>query len=197
MGWLKLHQLLCVSVLAQARKSFLDPSITHVTIDIGANFHPEIPLRDDPTHAVITVEPQIPVCNWIIQQNFSPRLHVLCAAVSDRAGVQAFRAYNRKGLSSTLLGEPINGDKMESAPFSDQLTAVITLPHLLDMIPWNVTISWLKIDAQGSDFAIVVSAGTAIRRVQNIQAETWAPPADGGMQCFAMVTLRGFSCRAQ
>ena len=75
-------------------------------------------------------------------------------------------------MSSTLLGKPKS--KMNNPAFRDHLTATITLADILDLIPWNVTIAELKIDAQGSDFSIVTSAGPALRRIWKVSAETWS-----------------------
>jgi hypothetical protein len=67
-------------------------------------------------------------------------------------------------------GDAFNEEKKKQQR-SSIIVPVMSLKTLLKSIPPSIEILHLHTDMQGSDFAAVKSAGTAIKRVKSIQTE--------------------------
>jgi len=102
------------------------------------------------------------------------RVIPLPIVMSNKEGILSFKEYEGPGCSS-LLNPEIN-----SSPHIPQLCKVIKKVHqipslrlerIIDMIPTEFPIEFLKVDAQGVDVDVIKSAGITIKRVKKIIIE--------------------------
>ncbi len=163
----------------------LPPEIKRVVINVGSWLDPPVPT--EPDMATIAIEPNLNTAYNVRQNNNNhPRVFIVTAAISDRAGFANFFTYNVHGASSSLapMSEankrsaalPLGGgwardERRETGYPPVAFVPVLTLTQLLDAIPPNVTIVGLKTDMQGFDFVAVSSAGAALRRVEQVFVE--------------------------
>ena len=134
----------------------LPPQVTRVIINVGSSKDPPTP-PDDFT-AVIAVEPILATAMAIPQH---PLTFVIVAAISNATGFANFFTYNRNGESSTLADLP---DAIKHSTHSSKWWAqdkyrpenvprvlfvpVLTLAMLLEAVPRNVRVAFLKTDMQ-------------------------------------------------
>lgn len=146
-----------------------------VWINIGTHETPVMPPEDDPSVVVIGYEPILKTATKIPEH---PRLFIIVAAVdgSDRTHMQTMKVYN-KGASSTLaptLADP-NAEWALPSNLGDRPPSAFVPVHpmslILDSIPENLQIDFLKTDMQGYDFAAIKSAGRKLQRVRRIISE--------------------------
>lgn len=143
--------------------------ITHVSINIGPSTTPiEV---DGDGNLLILVDPLPSVAAYLRQQFGTPHVLVYEAAISNFSGTAVFHEYNLKGMSSSL------STPTESASWNQNSTSITvqvhTLKELLDAIPSNLAISFLKTDMQGYDFTAIKSAGNELKRVKRIMSEVF------------------------
>ena len=132
------------------------PSVTRVILNVGSSKDPPMP-PDDAT-AVVAVEPILATAMAIPPH---PLLFVIVAAISNATGFANFFTYNRNGESSTLADLPPAikhsthsskwwaQDKVRPANVPKVLfVPVLTLAMLLDAVPPNVRVAFLKTDMQ-------------------------------------------------
>lgn len=152
----------------------LPPSAKKVWLNIGSSAEP--PISPDENTWTIAVEPLLSV---VAQIPAHPRLIVIPAAISDTVGFQPFYSYNKNGVSSSLSPAMDSNAYWAQAdllkgmqPLS--IVPVLTLKHLIDAIPSEITIEYLKTDTQGHDYACLASAGReALARVHFIHHEAY------------------------
>lgn len=155
------------------------------------------PPRNDPTTAVIAVEPNVAIAHHMretLQKGRHPgNFFVVNAAVSGfpLAGrIATFHHYNSRGVSSSLARvkkdakgkEPSFASRKTHNP-SDRygpgsagvdFVPVISLESVLGAVSKDVVIDMLKTDAQGFDLEIIKSASReTLRRVGKIRSETY------------------------
>jgi FkbM family methyltransferase len=147
--------------------------IKKLIINVGSNLDPPMPPDDDSSVGVIAVEPILATASGIPHHD---RLFVIAAALSNEHGFATMTVHNHEGVSSSLHKPADNTtnwvykpDKYESVQF----VPVLTLKHLLDAIPSEIEVTFLKTDMQGSDYSALKSAGSSLRRVARIQSEVW------------------------
>ena len=147
--------------------------IKKLIINVGSNIDPPMPPEDDTSVAVIAVEPILMTAAAIPRHE---RLFVISAALSDEKGFAAMTVHNLNGVSSSMH-KPANltNDWVHKPDqyVPVQFVPVLTLKDLLDVIPIDIEITFLKTDMQGSDFAALKSAGNSLRRVERIQSEVY------------------------
>jgi FkbM family methyltransferase len=133
-----------------------------------------MPDPNDSKMAVLAVEANIQLYNNMPRH---PRLFVMYCAIGAHAGFAQFNSYNTNGLSSSLskpANQTANFVKTNLAERSS-IVPVLTLLALLEAIPSNIHIEFLKTDLQGHDYAALLSAGSMLRRVSRIMSECYAP----------------------
>lgn len=103
-----------------------------------------------------------------LQKNFC-LIPVALGNVKEPTTMQFFRMLDDCGTSS--LNEPIDTRLGSVKTISN--VPVYSLKHFFDVFDWNrfPIIEFLKIDAQGSDYDILVGAGDYIQRIVYITAE--------------------------
>lgn len=143
--------------------------ITHVSINIGPS---TTPIKvDGDGNLLILVDPLPSVAAYLRQHFGGPHVLVYEAAISNFSGTAVFHEYNEDGLSSSL------STPSESASWNQNSSSITvqvhTLKELLDAIPSNLAISFLKTDMQGYDFTAIKSAGNELKRVKRIMSETF------------------------
>ena len=132
------------------------PSVTRVILNVGSSKDPPVP--PDEATAVVAVEPILATAMAIPPH---PLLFVIVAAISNATGFANFFTYNRNGESSTLADLPAAikhsthsskwwaQDKVRPANVPKVLfVPVLTLAMLLDAVPPNVRVAFLKTDMQ-------------------------------------------------
>jgi len=144
--------------------------ITHVSINIGPN---RTPIKvDGKDNLLILVDPLPSVVAYLRQHFAGPHVLVYEAAISNYSGTAVFHEYGfRDGLSSSLSTP--SASKKWNQDTSAITVQVHTLKELLDAIPSNLPISFLKTDMQGYDLTAIKSAGKALKRVKKIMSETY------------------------
>jgi len=153
--------------------SFPD-SVQRVVVDVGAyklrrtsHF-----LREDPGVAIVAVEPlSEPWKTW----PDDPRVVGVPAAISLERGVLHFNV-NEKNVTSSLL------DTTPESLLSTKTIEVrdvpgIRLADVLERIPTELHIIFLKTDVQGMDLAVLMSAGEHLRRAKEIHSEIVNDPS--------------------
>jgi len=143
--------------------------ITHVSINVGPNKSP-ISL-DGKDNLLILVDPLTSVVSYLQQHVAGPHVLVYQAAISNVSGTAVFHEYNTGGLSSSL-SSPAQKDSWNQVT-SGTTVQVHTLKELIDAIPSNLHISFLKTDMQGYDCTAIKSAGNELKRVKKIMSETY------------------------
>jgi len=160
---------------------FIMPPNATLTIEIGTHAESTARFRmeQDPSAVVIGFEPDPE--QWarlLLKQPFNHRFRVIQAAVGARSRQGFHRLY--QWTSSNKMNK--NYDKSESelgslsvhysAILADYVTVpVIPLEDILERVRPDVRIEMIKIDAQGLDLEIALSAGKQISRVERFQME--------------------------
>lgn len=153
------------------------PNINSVVINIGSNKEP-IPPTDKNCVAVI-VEPIA-----FVEAEETARANdassggitfIIPAAISNVTGFSLMNVYNEHGYSSSLSEAsttlPWTKVVNDNLP-QKRLVPVLTLNHLLHMIPSNLPITFMKTDMQGYDF-LAVTSSTMLARVEKIFSEVY------------------------
>jgi len=160
----------CQSLAASAHlfRNMLDlQGATRLLLNIGSNMKPVLaPPHDNSTTALI-FEP-IVGCALAMKM---PRLSVVVAAVSDENSISSMNVYNSAGLSSSL------GTAAAAAPWNANSflrpVPVIAMRSVLDSIPTDITLWFIKTDMQGFDFRALSSAGRKLCRAHYLSTEVW------------------------
>lgn len=140
---------------------------THVMINIGPN---KSPIEGDEGALVILIEPLPSIVRFLSDSVKSAHVLIFQAAISNVSGTAEFHELNEHGMSSSLA-DPVNDGFSDGGTITTQ---VHTLKELLDAIPEEKPITYLKTDMQGFDLTAIKSAGEGIARVGKIQAEIYA-----------------------
>jgi len=149
----------------------LSPNTKSVVLNFGSSFNPIDPPVDDDTVSAIAFEPLIDVCGKIERKE---RLHLVCAAVSDRTGMAVMHRYNRGGMSSSLREVSFQAHWNNDVSRGDgakEVVPTLSCTDVLNAIPQDITIWYLKTDMQGHDLQSLKSAGEEIRRIHYIKTE--------------------------
>lgn len=158
-----------------------------VIINVGSNIDPPLPPKNNKSIIVLAVEPILATAAMIPHD---PRMFVLtCAIAGLPVRLQTMFNYGGNGVSSSLskfidqnTSATMGGSNWKSIGYKQyrQFVAVVTLEMLLNSIPANVDIVWLKTDMQGYDFQAIQSAGDTLRRrVHRLTTETYVRGTPG------------------
>lgn len=170
----------------------LSTPVCRLHVNVGPNLGPLIPPEDDESVAVLAVEANTGVANYLrdtFQKQKHPfRFFVLHCAIAGppfAGSVATFRFYNANGKSSSLsqAGSPRHWSNTSSndpsqlygpGPAGIDFVTVISLNDLLKAIPEHIQIPFLKTDTQGHDLSIIKSASLQqLNRVHKIMSETY------------------------
>ncbi|KAI8108738.1 hypothetical protein M9435_005155 [Picochlorum sp. BPE23] len=143
-----------------------------VIINIGSNVDPIVPRKGDFSTHALAFEP---IVSDIIHPH--PQLTVIPAAVSDASGLQTMRVYNEGGVSSSLA-KPASTQHWNNVPKRDgleKIVPILSFQDVLDSIPLDIEIAFIKTDMQGFDFKAVSSVGKALvsRGVKRLLTEVY------------------------
>jgi hypothetical protein len=143
-----------------------------VIINIGSNIDPIVPREGDFSTHALAFEP---IVSELIQPH--PQLTVIPAAVSDASGLQTMRVYNERGVSSSLA-KPASTQHWNNVPKRDgveKIVPILSFQDVLDSIPLDIEIAFIKTDMQGFDFKAVSSVGQALvsRGVKRLLTEVY------------------------
>jgi len=180
-----------VSVARRGGSMKFGPQIKKVHINVGPNVSPITPPDGDDT-AVVAVEANLAIAHHLREtyqkKLFPHRFFVVSCAVAGPPLshlFQPFRFYNGNRGDSSSLAEALSKEKWATemnvtsafgpGPAGFDFVPVIPLQDLLDSIPTDLEIEFLKTDTQGFDLSVLKSASReAIRRVTRIQSETYS-----------------------
>jgi FkbM family methyltransferase len=176
-------------------------SADRVWIDVGAyqGEHSLAAARQDPTIVVHAFEPNPATCSALRGLPSNYQLHA--AAIAEQDGM-AWLRINRFAAASSLL--PMNEQARAAWIEGDLLVEegqVVVPTTRLDTfmaVAGIGRVEFLKIDAQGGDFAVVRSAGARLADIDRIQLEVAITPRqlyDGAANKETIVTFlehRGF-----
>ena len=141
--------------------------VTRLLLNIGSNNAPVLPPRHDNTTAALIFEPIIG-CSLNMD---TPRVSIMVAAVSDEASLATMNVYNTNGLSSSLSvaakADSWNSNRAQRA------VPVIAMRTVLQSIPADIELWFLKTDMQGYDWRALGSVGDELRRVHYLTTEVY------------------------
>eukprot|EP00614_Pseudopedinella_elastica_P026403 CAMPEP_0172637636 /NCGR_PEP_ID=MMETSP1068-20121228/209954_1 /TAXON_ID=35684 /ORGANISM="Pseudopedinella elastica, Strain CCMP716" /LENGTH=277 /DNA_ID=CAMNT_0013450349 /DNA_START=130 /DNA_END=963 /DNA_ORIENTATION=- len=144
-------------------------------MNVGSNQDPVLgpDKTSNPSHdnlITIAVEPDLRTVERIFSKPKNARarslgrLHVLPCAVSNISGAAAFRTANYGGQSSSLANPEDSTMAWARREVSTFLVPVLSMRQLLEVVPNNTVIYFLKTDMQGFDFTALGSAGNLLRK---------------------------------
>jgi FkbM family methyltransferase len=153
----------------------LPPRVRRVWIDVGAHLLETTreELREHADMALIAVEP-LEEC-WRTWPDRA-RLIALPVAISTERGWLDFHVNARNGTSSLLKTVDGNMVAKGTRTVETRKVPVLRLEDVLDRIPPEVEVEFLKTDVQGHDLQVLKSAGTQIRRVRKVKVEVINAP---------------------
>jgi hypothetical protein len=122
--------------------------------------------------AVIGFEPNV---DYVRNHPKHDRLLLVPAAVSNISAYAVFNQWSPTGGSLYGLGPAhrtyLSEAEQKMRREKQRETAVMRLEHVLRVVPPAVTIEYLKVDAQGADYNVIVGAGSLLTRVTGVSAE--------------------------
>ena len=150
-----------------------DPKIKKIRIDVGSNTNPYTP--SDETEATIPIEPLLSVVQGYDRnmKNFYP----LPIAVGSSVGFLVLNEPDHHASSSLYEA---NSTRDILVTKHRRMVPVIPLSFLMRIIPKEIEISFLKIDAQGFDIDVLKGAGMEVKRARFVQVE--AQTSEAGMK---------------
>lgn len=141
--------------------------VTRLLLNIGSNSRPVLPPRHDNTTAALIFEP---IVGCSLNMN-APRVSVVVAAVSDEASLATMNVYNANGVSSSLsVAEKAGSWNSHRA---QRAVPVIAMRTVLQSIPADIELWFLKTDMQGYDWRALGSVGDELRRVHYLTSEVY------------------------
>lgn len=161
--------------------------VSHVIVDVGAGLDSHEPkffhqLENDTSLLVIALEPSPPAYEDLLRwrqrtgTDVATRFWIWPLAAAPEAGMRWLHHSPSQGECSSLL--PFNADALivagterctlEGAGF---LVPSLPLAELLAALPQHLELSLLKVDAQGLDLQVALSAGPALRRFRALSLE--------------------------
>jgi len=146
--------------------------VTRVWLDVGAHRQAMMTrpsLLEQPDLAVIAFEPLYDNWGELNIKNHHERLFSIPAAVSTAEGYQEFRRAGTD-MCSSLKGVNADAQRKDWPGGCTETSLTYEVPTLrldtvIKMIPSDVTIEFLKVDAQGGDYDVVSSAGVELARI--------------------------------
>lgn len=160
---------------------FSYPNVTTLWFDVGAHesaMYSRDSLNARPELGVIAFEPMYDKWGKLSTTNrVNDRLFTVPAAVSSGDPV-SFSTFRRAATDMCSSLRPIDTRtrRKDWPPGCTETIWTVTVPtvtlaSVLERIPSSIRLEMLKIDAQGSDFDVVKSAGDAIKRFDQVYAE--------------------------
>jgi len=148
------------------------PPQQRIWIDVGSHlgertFHHA---QADPNLTVYAFEPNIDLV--VQRQGRLPNFHVFAQAVSNKEGQATFHITAYDYASSLLPLDPDTGwdEEWDVSVAETRTVPTVRLDNFMDRMQID-EVDFLKIDAQGHDFAVIRSAGERIRDVKHIDTE--------------------------
>ncbi|PRP88530.1 ubiquitin C-terminal hydrolase L3 [Planoprotostelium fungivorum] len=156
----------------------LPSKVSRLWLDVGAHresmmCRPALLEQDD--LAVIAFEPLYDNWGHLNIKNHHERLFSFPAAVSPIEGYQAFRragtdmCSSLKGVNPEAIRKDWPGGCTETSLTYEVPT--VRLETIIEMVPSDIAIEFLKVDAQGSDLDVIKSAGKLLSRISTIVVE--------------------------
>jgi len=147
--------------------------VTNVILNIGANVDPILPRKQDgPCTMAVVFEPIVPD-----KIKAHPRLQVISAAVSASPGLGTMTLMNHNAVSSSLSlpGASSTWNNNSNRDGTLKFVPVLSLRNVLDSIPTDINIDFLKTDMQGHDFAAILPSGDAMaqRKIPRLMTEVY------------------------
>ena len=145
----------------------------YLFMNIGTNLEPVLPPQRNKSIAAVGFEP---IVHGKVRQHEG--LFMIPAAVSDYSGVAMMNIWNKDGASSSLSQltsesqSVILRERKGSLPVMMSVP-VISMTSVMQSVPDELTIWFLKTDMQGHDFAALSSCGALLRRIDWIMAEVY------------------------
>jgi FkbM family methyltransferase len=165
------------------------PGVKRVWFDIGAHKEamyslPSILEQED--LAVIALEPMFDMWGQLSLQRRHKRLYAIPAAIHVYEGYFPFRRAVTDMCSSLK-------DVVEAAKYQrwsggcDGTSYTFNVPTLrletiIELLPEDLPIEFVKVDAQGSDFEVMQSAGRLLRRIHAFVVEVQLKPLYAGVK---------------
>jgi len=157
----------------------LPPRVTRVWIDVGAHLleTTQDELKRHGEMALIAVEP-LEEC-WRAWPDRT-RLLALPVAISTERGWLDFHV-NANNSTSSLL-KTVDGNMVAklTKTVETRKVPVLRLEDVLERIPPDVDVEFLKTDVQGHDLQVLKSAGAQLRRVRKVKVEVINVPIYDG-----------------
>lgn len=115
-----------------------------------------------------------------------PSVTLFTAAAADYEGTAALTLWSPTGASLLPLGPAharyVPAEARTGSPHEE--VAVVRLDTLLRLVPARVRVDYVKIDAQGADFAVVRGAGALVERIDSLTVECQDLPSPSDPRLF-------------
>ena len=165
------------SVLGREGYFAIPDHVTRVWVDVGAHQLDTtlFAVQENSDLALIAVEPRSEAwAEWPDDR----RIIALPVALGRERGLMDFHINSLRGASSLLATDP----KASVLPISDLAAAtvevrkvpVLLLEDVLERIPADLDIEFLKLDIQGVDLQVLKSGNDELRRVWRVKTEVIA-----------------------
>jgi FkbM family methyltransferase len=155
---------------AAGSKFTIPPGKKVVEINVGTSVSPMS--ASGPEVFLILVEP-IPEIASHVKKMVLNTATVINSAISNFSGTALFHRYKNNWGGSSSLSPPRAPAYWNKDETTINVT-VHTLKELLEAVPEEVPIQFLKTDMQGHDLTAIKSAGDLIKRVSRIKSEVYA-----------------------
>jgi FkbM family methyltransferase len=157
-------------VLGEDGRFVLPARVRRVWIDVGAHLLETTRQAVEAEHdlALVAIEP-LEEC-WTTWPD-KVRLIALPVAISTERGFMDFHV-NVSNATSSLL-KSVEGNMVNdlTKTLQTRKVPVLRLEDVLERIPSDVDVEYVKTDVQGHDLQVLKSAGTQLRRVGSVRSE--------------------------
>lgn len=151
------------SSISEPIEDLFPEHVRSVWINVGPHKSPIIPPEG---FGLVLVEPNYGIYKKLVERFDGDKDKIIInAAISNDVGVARFGVMGPGGQSGSL-SKPKDPTRKWAKEVDRFFVPVLTLRHILDMIPANITIEFLKTDMQGHDLNAIKSAGESLKRVR-------------------------------
>eukprot|EP01121_Diplochlamys_sp_Union-15-3_P014475 TRINITY_DN4610_c0_g1_i2.p1 TRINITY_DN4610_c0_g1~~TRINITY_DN4610_c0_g1_i2.p1 ORF type:complete len:308 (+),score=45.63 TRINITY_DN4610_c0_g1_i2:139-924(+) len=159
-------------------KFIFPPAVKRIWFDVGAHkesmmCRPSLETQDD--LGIIAFEPMYDKWGHLFIQNRHERLFSIPAAVGTEEGWGLFRIA-ATDMCSSLKGVDPNANRKDwpggcTETKFEVKVPIVRLETIINLLPPDMYVEFLKIDAQGADWEVVSSAGNLLSRVNMVVVE--------------------------
>ena len=149
-----------------------DPRLTGVALDLGAGAYPSTCFPSTCTVKTLGFEPIPELC---LKGNRTRQIHMVRASVANFTGFSSsFRVMGGSTYRSSSLMVPAKKGTGMTTTDHKLNVAVLSFEDVLNIVPEDLPILFVKMNLAGFDFETIRSAGEGVRRISFIKSEVMA-----------------------